>query len=122
MAKNMPNNQQPVVLPAVLRPSLLEVFGFWYVDSLFEGCFSTSPRSTLAKISSITSFPSDKKRPVSRRNCWIAWALLGSAGLAAGLSAKKNGIYTVAIQFKDGKRSLLEVDDKIYKAIISKTF
>ena len=38
----MSNNQQPVVLPAVLRPSLLEVFGFWYVDSLFEGCFSTS--------------------------------------------------------------------------------
>ena len=48
--------------------------------------------------------------------------LLGPIGLTAALSAKSKGIYTIAIQFKDGKRSLLEVDDKIYKAIIRKVF
>ena len=49
--------------------------------------------------------------------------LLGGAGLIAGaLSAKSKGIYTIAIQFKDGKRSLIEVDDKIYKNIIKKCF
>lgn len=47
---------------------------------------------------------------------------LGPVGLAAGLSAKSKGIHTVAIQFTDGKKSLLEVDDKIYKAIISQLF
>lgn len=47
---------------------------------------------------------------------------LGPVGLLAGLSAKTKGIYMVAIQFKDGKKSLLEVDDKIYKAIITKCF
>lgn len=50
-------------------------------------------------------------------------ALLGPVGmLAGGLSAKNKGIYTLAIQFNDGKTSLIEVDDKIYKAIIKNCF
>lgn len=48
--------------------------------------------------------------------------LLGPVGLLAGLSAKKKGIYVMAIQFKDGKKSLLEINDKVYKAIITKLF
>lgn len=53
----------------------------------------------------------------------VGGALLGPVGmLAGGLSAKNKGIYHVAVQFKDGKRSLLEVDDKIYKAIIQSCF
>lgn len=53
----------------------------------------------------------------------VGGALLGPVGmLAGGLSAKNKGIYHVAIQFKDGKRSLLEVDDKIYNAIIQACF
>ena len=47
---------------------------------------------------------------------------LGPVGLAAALSAKSKGIHTIAIQFKDGRKSLLEVDDKIYKAIMTKVF
>lgn len=53
----------------------------------------------------------------------VGGALLGPVGmLAGGLSAKNKGIYQVAIQFKDGKRSLLEIDDKIYKAIVKANF
>lgn len=53
----------------------------------------------------------------------VGGALLGPVGLlAGGLSAKSKGIYQVAIQFKDGKRSLVEVDDKIYNAIIKSCF
>lgn len=48
--------------------------------------------------------------------------LLGPVGLLAGVSAKTKGAYMVAVQFKDGKRSLMEVDEKIYKAIISTMF
>lgn len=47
---------------------------------------------------------------------------LGPIGLLAGTTAKKKGIHIIAIQFKDGKKSLLEVDEKIYKAIIQKCF
>lgn len=44
----------------------------------------------------------------------VGGALLGPVGLlAGGLSAKSKGIYQVAIQFKDGKRSLIEIDEKI---------
>lgn len=53
----------------------------------------------------------------------VGGALLGPVGmLAGGISAKQKGIYQIAIQFKDGKRSLLEVDDKIYKSIVKDCF
>lgn len=53
----------------------------------------------------------------------VGGALLGPVGmLAGGLSAKNKGVYQIAIQFRDGKKSLLEVDDKIYKAIIASCF
>jgi len=53
----------------------------------------------------------------------IGGFLLGPAGMLAGaLSAKAKGSYIVAIQFKDGKKSLLEVDEKIYKAFTKQLF
>lgn len=53
----------------------------------------------------------------------VGGALLGPVGmLAGGLSAKNKGTYTLAIQFKDGKKSLAEVDEKIYKAIVKSCF
>ena len=49
--------------------------------------------------------------------------LLGPVGALGGvLSAKSIGIYQIAIQFKDGKKSLIEVDDKIYKVLIKSLF
>lgn len=48
--------------------------------------------------------------------------LLGGVGLLAGLSAKNKGIYVIAIQFKDGKKSLIEVDEKIYKQLVQAMF
>lgn len=53
----------------------------------------------------------------------VGSALLGGVGMIAGaMSAKEKGVYTVAIQFKDGKKSLLEVDEKLYKAIVQACF
>lgn len=52
----------------------------------------------------------------------VGSVLLGPVGLLAGLSAKNKGTYNIAIKFKDGKNSLLEVDDKIYNAIIRVLF
>ena len=48
----------------------------------------------------------------------VGGVLLGPVGmLAGGLSANQ-----IAINFKDGKRSLIEVDDKIYKATVKSCF
>ena len=53
----------------------------------------------------------------------VGGALLGPVGMLAGaMSAKNKGVYQIAIQFKDGKKSLIEVDDKIYKALINACF
>ncbi len=48
---------------------------------------------------------------------YVGAALLGPIGIAAALSAKKKGLHTIAIQFKDGKSSMLAVDKEIYKNI-----
>lgn len=53
----------------------------------------------------------------------VGGALLGPVGmLAGGLSAKNKGTYQVAVEFKDGKRSLLELDDLTYKTLIKILF
>ena len=46
----------------------------------------------------------------------------GSVGALAGLSTKSKGTHIVALTFKSGEQSLIEIDDKIYKALISQMF
>ena len=54
---------------------------------------------------------------------FIGGILFGGVGLlAGGLSAKNKGEYLIAIEFMDGKRSLLNVDSKVYKNIIANCF
>ena len=53
----------------------------------------------------------------------VGGALFGTVGMIAGsMSAKSKGTYHVAIYFKDGKRSLLELDDKHYKVVMRACF
>ena len=47
---------------------------------------------------------------------------LGLPGLAAALATKNRRAHVVAIQFKNGKRSLIEIDDKLYRAIMTSMF
>lgn len=52
----------------------------------------------------------------------VGRAVLGPVGLLAGLSAKNVGTYTIAVNWKSGKKSLIEVNDKIYKIILKEMF
>jgi len=53
----------------------------------------------------------------------IGGYLFGSAGTLGGtMSAKNRSIYTIAVDFHDGKRSLIEIDEKKYKAFIKSVF
>ncbi len=53
----------------------------------------------------------------------IGGALLGPVGmLAGGLSAKEKGVYHVAVQFKDGEKSLLKIDKTFYDRIVQEMF
>lgn len=53
---------------------------------------------------------------------FVGAVLLGGVGLLAGLSARRKGIYTVAIAFNDGKKSLIEIDEKRYKKLLKIMF
>jgi len=49
-------------------------------------------------------------------------AVLGPVGILAGLTAKNKGIHTVAIEWKNDEKSLIEIDEKIYKQLIKDLF
>ena len=48
---------------------------------------------------------------------------LGAVGMLSGISsARDSGIYTVSVTFHDGRRSLIEVGNKQYKALIRSAY
>lgn len=53
---------------------------------------------------------------------FVGGLILGPVGWLAGLTGKSKGTHIVALQFKDGKKSLIEVDDKIFSALTKKLF
>lgn len=53
----------------------------------------------------------------------VGGALLGGVGAIAGAaSGKTKGIHQVAVEFMDGKKSLLELDDKNYNTFVKVCF
>ena len=53
----------------------------------------------------------------------IGGVLFGTPGMmAGGLSAKNRTIYTIAVEFKNGRKSIIEIDDKIYNKFMEKMF
>lgn len=53
----------------------------------------------------------------------VGGVLLGPVGmLGGGLSAKNKGTYHVAIEWKDGGKSLIEINKKVYKNLMKSLF
>lgn len=52
---------------------------------------------------------------------YVASSLLGAPGIWAGAAAR-TGMNLICINWNDGKRSLLDVDDKVLRAILIHTF
>lgn len=48
--------------------------------------------------------------------------VLGAPGLLAGIGARSKGTYTLAVAFKDGKQSLVELDKDMYSKLIKQLF
>lgn len=49
-------------------------------------------------------------------------ALLGGIGAVAGLRGKKNKEYLVALEWKDGDKSLISIDENNYKVLVANMF
>jgi hypothetical protein len=78
-----------------------------------------------ANIINIEQIDSSKSKDVgsSIARGLVGGVLLGPAGVLGGvLLGKSNGVHLLSINFKNGQRSLIEVDDNIYKAIIKKLY
>ncbi|WP_096269404.1 hypothetical protein [Paucisalibacillus globulus] len=52
----------------------------------------------------------------------VGGALLGPVGLLAGLSAKNKTTRVLAIEYVNGKKSLIDIDEKIYSIFIQNMF
>ncbi len=77
---------------------------------------------TTVKEYEIMDEKSQKSAASAVGRAFVGGVILGPVGLLAGLSAKSKGIHTLAIEFNDGKKSLIEVDDKIYSVLIKTLF
>lgn len=75
-------------------------------------------------VRSVTSLDDDSQISVASAAMrgLVGEVLLGPIGLVAAATAKRNGIHILGIEFKDGKRSVVEVDDKRYRSIVQSCF
>ena len=76
-------------------------------------------------VSSIESVDSSKQRDTGSTIARgiVGGILLGPAGMVGGaLLGKSNEVHLLSINFKDGKKSLIEVDSKIYKEILKRLY
>ena len=53
---------------------------------------------------------------------FVGGVIIGPLGWLAALSAKRKGIHTIALEFSDGKRSMIEIDEKMYKPLVKSLF
>lgn len=97
------------------------VFGYGKDNDLFTTTHITLDKSTVESYEVLTE---DKVKSASSTmlRAGVGALLLGPVGLLAGVSGKTKGIYNVAILFKDGKKSLIEIDDKHYKVLMKVLF
>lgn len=75
-------------------------------------------------VSSLTPLDDDSQISVASvaMRGLVGELVLGPIGLVAAAIAKRNGVHTVGIEFKDGKRSVVEVDDKRYGSMAQACF
>lgn len=52
----------------------------------------------------------------------VGAALLGHLGLAAAVTAKNKNTYLVAVYYKTGEKSLLEMDERVYNMFLKEMF
>ena len=99
------------------------VDSFWGDVSLTTTC--TTIQLNKSNVANIELVDSSKQRDTGSTIArgLVGGILLGPAGMVGGaLLGKSNGVHLLSINFKNGKRSLIEVEDKIYKEILKKLY
>ena len=93
------------------------------IVTIVTGLFKTIELDkTTVKEYEIMDEESKKSATSAVGRAFVGGAILGPAGLLAGLSAKSKRTHVIAIEFKDGKRSLIQLNQKVYDAFMKKMF
>ncbi len=73
-------------------------------------------------VSSYTVIDETNKDQYSIWKGALGVALLGCFGAVAGVGGKKKKEYLIAIEWKDGEKSLICIDDEYYKVLVKSMF
>lgn len=73
-------------------------------------------------ISSYTVIDESNKEQYSLWKGALGVALFGGLGAIAGVNGKKKKEYLIAIEWKDGEKSLISLDDEYYKVFVKSNF
>lgn len=83
---------------------------------------STTKTFDKTRISSYTVIDETNKDQYSIWKGALGVALLGGFGAVAGIGGKKKKEYLIAIEWKDGEKSLICLDDDAYKTFVRSMF
>ena len=73
-------------------------------------------------ISSYTVIDESNKDQYSIWKGALGVALFGGLGAIAGVNGKKKKEYLIAVEWKDGEKSLISLDDEYYKVFVKSNF
>lgn len=103
---------RPIVAEAGGQPVLLADAG----NKIYLTSETVAQKELVSSEQSRSSGSAAKRALVGR-------AVLGRKGMVAGAAtARRVTSYQISLTFKDGKRSLVEVDENLYKMIVKSTF
>ncbi len=93
-------------------------------EKLTCGSLLYADSSPLSKyyISSYTLIDESNKEEYSFLKGALGAAFFGGLGAVAGIGGKSRKEYLIAIEWKDGEKSLILIDDKYYKAFVQSMF
>lgn len=74
------------------------------------------------RIASYTLINENNKSQYSFWKGVLGVALLGGVGAVAGIGGKKTSEYLIAVEWKNGEKSLICLDDKFYKVFVQSMF
>ena len=77
---------------------------------------------TKNNITSYTLIDESNKEEYSFLKGALGAAFFGGLGVVAGIGGKSKKEYLIAIEWKDGEKSLILIDDKYYKAFVQSMF
>ncbi len=73
-------------------------------------------------VASYTVIDETSKEQYSFSKSALGIAIFGGYGLIAGIGDKKRKDYLITIEWKDGEKSLICIDDEYYKVFIKSMF